>query len=609
MVASSGLVSAELQADGVQVLWLLAPPGNLFGPALCTALMAALQNVLADPATRAVILASGLRAAGQGFSGGIDLADLGRAWPAGTQTPGGIARAILSAPCPVIAALHGPALGAGAEIALAAQGRVASTDLRFGLRDVLVGRLPMAGATQTLPRLIGAADALRLLAKGGTVSAAEAVALGIVDRVTEGDLIAAAHAMALSPPMAGRSPGLRDGKGYQLAIAQARSAAANTEVSDMAMTELLDCVEAAQLLPLAQGLDFEAEAAERVAARPEAAALQHLMTAEMRMVVDMTGGKPAGRIGLWGAATMGLILPALRAGLTVLVADDDRTALVQAIEKVALAQEEQVAAGRMTAAARDLEWGRLQPVLAAGDLGDCGLVIAAKPGAPGAVLHYGASGGSGAARVVLVAPGFAELQLPPGAVGFGQTAAASLRKMGLRLAVTQTPPEGGVARAIVLAAQQACKALMLMGVSRDSLAAALQGAIRIPVPAAPEAAAAAVSLPAPDLPASDLPASDLPASDLRARVLGAVATEGARLLASGAIRRAGVFDVLAVTALGMPRSAGGPLFAADQRGLMVVRRDLRMWQQDDAVWTPPALLDDLVSRGAPLSGVDTDRMP
>ena len=131
--------------------------------------MAALQQALAGDQMQGIVLASGLRAPGQGFSGGSDLAGLGRPWPRYVPKPADITRLMLAAPCVVVAALHGPTLGAGAEIALAARGRVAQADLRFGLRDVLVGRLPMAGATQTLPRLIGATEALRLLGKGPSV--------------------------------------------------------------------------------------------------------------------------------------------------------------------------------------------------------------------------------------------------------------------------------------------------------------------------------------------------------------------------------------------------------------------------------------------------------
>ncbi|MGL4321830.1 MAG: enoyl-CoA hydratase/isomerase family protein [Paracoccaceae bacterium] len=343
-MAGSGLVRTETKGD-VRLVWLLAPPGNLFGPALCAALMDTLKAALNDAQIRAVVIASGLRAKGQGFSGGVDLADLGQVWPQGVATPADIARLIYAAPVPVIAALHGPVLGAGAELALAARGRVATPDMRLGLRDVLVGRLPMAGGTQTLTRLIGAAEALRLIGQAGSIGAGDAMAMGAVDQVVEGDeLISAAVAMALAAPGADRSPGLRDAKGFQAAVVAGRQAADG----DAVKLALLDCVEAAQLLPLEQGLAFEAELAAEIAARPEAAALQHLMTSEMRMVVDLVGGQPARRLGLWGAGTGPLILPALRAGLDVVLADNDRPALLQAIEKVALAQEEQVQAGRLT---------------------------------------------------------------------------------------------------------------------------------------------------------------------------------------------------------------------------------------------------------------------
>lgn len=572
---------------GVRLLWLTAAPGNLFGPALCAAVLAALRGGWDDPSTQAIVLASGLRGPGQGFSGGMDLADLGAPWPANTPGPADIARLILTTDKPVIAALHGPALGAGAEIALAARARIAAPDLRFGLRDVLVGRLPMAGATQTLPRLIGAVEAIRLIGKGISASAAEAVAMGIVDRVAEGDLAVAAMAMARQLPGAGRAPGLRDGRGYQLAIAQART----TGETDAAQVALVDCIEAAQLLPFAQGLDFEAAAAAAIAERPEAAALQHLMTAEMRMAADLAGGHPVLTIGLWGAATWPLILPALRAGLAVVLADDDRPALLAAVERVALAQEDQVTAGRLTPAARDLEWARLQPAVAADDLSGCGLILAAKPGVAGPVVQFGSGAGDGV-RMMLVAPGFAEMQVPDAQRGLGRMAAATLRLMRLRLAVTQNAPVASVAHAVVMAAHQACRALHRQGVAADQIRQALAPVMRVALPK--DAVSAA-------------PLLHMPADAIRARVLGAVAATGARLLEQGAVLRAGTLDMLAVTALGMARTSGGPLFGADRRGLIILRRDLMQWQQDDAVWAPAALLDALISQGKALAAVDRGR--
>ena len=421
---------------------------------------------------------------------------------------------------------------------------------------------------------------MRLISQGTSVSAAEAVALGIVDRVAEGDLIVAAVAMAQAPPLAGRAPGLRDGRGYQVAVMQARG------VGGSLAPALIDCVEAAQLLPLEQGMDFEAEMAEEVALRPEAAALQHMMASDMRMMADLQGGKPAGRIGLWGAGAGALIWPALRAGIEVVLADDDRAALLNAVEKLALAQEEQVAAGRLTTAARDLEWARLRPAVAAADLQDCAVVFAAKPGAVGRVVQFGTGAEAAAARLVLVGPGLAELQVSAAARVWGQTVAATLRQMRLRLGITQAPPEGGVTRALVMAAQTAVKVLRQMGVAHDAILAALEGVMRLPVPPPDGPEQAPLAMPAPMI---------------RERVLAAVAAESARLLMQGAVRRAGILDALSVVAFGMPRQLGGPLLMADQRGLMLLRRDLLLWQGDHQVWSPPGLLDELVSTGGALA--------
>ena len=550
--------------------------------------MAALQQALAGDQMQGIVLASGLRAPGQGFSGGSDLAGLGRPWPRDVPKPADITRLMLAAPCVVVAALHGPTLGAGAEIALAARGRVAQADLRFGLRDVLVGRLPMAGATQTLPRLIGATEALRLLGKGPSIPAAEALAMGLIDAVCDGDLLDAALAMVHTPPAAGRAPGLRDGRAYQVALAQARVAGASVD--------LLRCLEAAQLLPTEQGLDFEAEVAADVLQRPQTAALQHLTMAEMRMAADLHGGQPVPRLGLWGAAGGPLIWPALRAGMTVVLADDDGAALVAAVEKVAIAQSAQVAAGRMSVAEQDANWARLIPAHNPDALAGLPLVIAAKPGMAGQHLQFGHWPGAAdhTPRLHLIAPAFAELQVLQAPRGWALMAAATLRQMRMRLGVTQAPPAHGAARALVLAAQQACRCLLMHGIPGDRLQDSLKDHLHVPLPAS-------------GVVAQSTTWADMEPQAIRHRIMGAIAAEGARLVMQGVVRRAESLDVLGGVALGMPRHLGGPLFATDQRGLMLLRRDLQLWQRDHAIWAPPALLDRLVSTGARLCEVDSDQ--
>ncbi len=556
-------IRAEMRG-GVRLLWLDAPPSNLLGPGLRGHLMTALRDAFAAPDVVAVVLIG----QGRGFSGGVDLADLGQ--PQAAPSMADIVRLLLDVPKPVVAALHGGTYGAGAELALAARARVASGDLRFGLRDALAGHLPMAGGTQTLPRLVGAEAALRLIGQATVLTATAAHAAGVVDQVASDDLATAAIAMALSPP--DRRDGLADGRSHLAAIKVARQTAGG-----LLHTRLVDCVEAAQLLPLPQGLDFEAEAALEVAHAPDAGALRHAMLAELRMAADLAGGQGVAHIGFWGAGTLPLIWPALHRGLAVTVADDDREALVAALEKVAIAQEAEVQAGRLDRALRDAEWARLTPGVAPAALTGLELVIAAKPGATGPVLYLG--GQVDAPGLLLVAPAVAELQLREGDRALGQTAAATLRQIGMLIAVTGPAPRAGVVRSLARAARAALDALAVQGVSAEALTEGIRGWLKLPVP--PDANGQTA----------------MPRAEVTQRVLAAMAAEGARLLAAGTVRRAGDIDVLAVAALGLPRTFGGPMYRADQRGLLLLRRDLIIWQDQHPIWTPHPIIARLLSDG------------
>jgi 3-hydroxyacyl-CoA dehydrogenase len=564
LVADQGQIRTETRG-AVRLLWLDAPPANMLSAGLRQQLWIALNAGMASAQVAAIVLIG----QGRGFSNGCDLAELGAQ---ASPTVGDLVRIIQAAQKPVIVALHGGTYGVAAELALAARGRVALGDLRVGLRDVLSGYLPSAGATQTLPRLVGGAAALRLIGQAVVLTGAEALAMGVIDQLVPGDLAAAGVAMALAPPAPDRSPGLRDGRAYLAAVKAARAAGGG-----LLAGKLIDCVEAAQLLPLAQGLDFEAEAAAEVAATPEAATLRHAMLTEMRMAADAAGGRSVDHIGFWGAGMLPLIWPALHRGLSVTVADDDREALVNALEKVALAQEAEVQAGRLDRAVRDAEWARLTPGVDARALAGLGLILAAKPGVAGPVVQFGAGEGQ-EPRLLLVAPAVAELQLRPQDRALGLTAAATLRRMGLRLAVTGPVPQTGVVRALLRAARMALLALAAQGVSAPDLAAGLKGWLKLPLPEATGQGRMA-------------------RAEVTQRVLAALAAEGARLLGAGVVQRAGDIDALAVMALGVPRSFGGPMFRADQRGLMLLRRDLMIWQADHPVWAVHPIIDQLLSDG------------
>ncbi len=534
---------------------------NVLTPALRTALGAALAAALADPAVRVIVLMG----AGAAFSTGLAALDMGE--PQAAPSVADLAVMIAGAAKPIIAALHGLTLSAAAELALAAQARVAGPDVRFGLRAARFGQLPDAGGTQRLPQLVGAGAAIRLLRDGVLVTAHDAMAMGLVDQVVTGDLVTAAMALAAQVP-ARRMPGLRQAGVYQAAVAVARQGA------DGLTLRMLDCVAAAQVLPLDQGLMFEATAAADVAATPQAKGLRHAMLADLHMASSAAGGAAVRHLGLWGAATARLALPAMRAGIQVTVADADRAALLAALEKLALLQEAEVQAHRLTPAAREAEWARLTPGVSVPDHAD--LVIAALPGGGSGAVRWGPADAT-SPGVILAGHGVAEVQLHSADQAMGAALAATLRQMGWRVMATR-PAATGVIAALKAAVVRALQAMAAQGVAAAALTAGVPAWLRVDVP---HATGHVVVDPA----------------QVEARVMGALMAEGARLLASGAVRVALDIDALALGGLQMPRALGGPMFMADQRGLLLVRRDLAAWAHDDAVWQPAPLFDDLIAKG------------
>ena len=191
-------------------------------------------------------------------------------------------------------------MGGGAEIALAAHYRLALPTATIGLPEVTLGLIPGAGGTQRLPRLVGPAAALAMMLDGHPVSAAAADAMGLIDGVVQTDLPAAAFAFAegllargLGPrPTSARRDKMGDGPGWLALVEQARAAQANSPLH--ATRRIVDCVEAALLLPFAAGLEFERTAFADMLADPQSRALRHLFLAERRVSPDLVTRDAAG---------------------------------------------------------------------------------------------------------------------------------------------------------------------------------------------------------------------------------------------------------------------------------------------------------------------------
>lgn len=583
--------------DGAAILWLDRGPANLLDAGTLADLGAGLAQAQARADVGLVLIAS----RGPVFSAGADPTELMR--PRGALP--GLVAAILAARLPVVAVLPGNAMGAGLELALAAHGRIAHGAARLGLPEIALGLGPRAGASQLLPRLIGAGPALRLMLSGTPVTAAEALSLGLVDEVCDDQLIDRALALgrrlAAAPlvPAGERAPGLADGRAYQAAVAAARAEALASRMP--APPRIVDCVEAAQLLPLEAGLAFEAAAFGDLVASPEARGLFHAFQTERQATALPAGLAPAALPRLQGVALVGTGGPvaetaraALAQGLRVRLAAPDRAALTQTLEQIAARQAQMVAAGQLTETARDADWGRLSAEVGAAGLAGADLALVV-PGADPAALPEGlpwaALAGEIPGAVTLYpppAPGLlAEISLPPDSPpGIRPAVMAPVQALARRLGGKPVVcgPGGPVERRLRLQLARLVAALEAQGTARAVIAPALAsggigaGTARAKLPPAPPGAA-----------------------PILAAAQAALACEALRCLDEGVALRPGDVDAAAVLSGLFPRWQGGPLFQAEARGLMALRADLRERARGaPAVFAPPPLLDRLISEGTPL---------
>lgn len=521
---------------------------------------------------------------------------------------------------PVFVLIEGGLGGQAAELALAAHGRLALPMARMQFAAVRLGLISACGTTQRLPRLLGAAEALRLLCDGPAVGAAEALAMGLVDHVidVEGDhavQIAAVHGVidaALQGgtfPLAGlaRSAGLRDGRAYLAGIAARR---ADAPKGDPCQAAVINCVEAAMLLPGDQGLEFESSLSKDLSTSARAQALCHLFRAERRAEQMPEGLRdyspaPVRHVGVVGAvpAYSGLVLTALTRGAAVTVIEPDRTRLVGMLKAVANAQEAAVAAGRLTANQRDADWARLATVeadaaLEAADLllvlGEAQVpparmsaLIAQRKGRAVLVTGRGEVP-NGAFRLILTGR-VAEIALPPGAGAQPCVQAITfLRQLGFTVLPVGPQSPIGLAGRLGGAGGSALRAMLAMGVSDRAIGQALSDfGLRPPILT----------------PVEGVAPHAMPPEEIVNRWLAALANEGARLLSAGMAFSPMDIDLVAVVGMGFPRDKGGPLHQADQRGLLVVRRDLTLWADEAEIWKPLPAWDALVSLGRGFAGI------
>jgi 3-hydroxyacyl-CoA dehydrogenase len=249
------MVSYDIE-DGVAVLTLDNPPVNALSQGVRQGLKDGVAMALADAAAQAILI----HCKGSTFIAGADITE----FASGPAEPGlhGVLEAMENASKPVVAAIHGTALGGGLETALCCHFRVAVPSAKFGLPEVNLGLLPGAGGTQRLPRVVGVEKALQMVTWGAPIGAAEALDSGLVDRVIEGDLREGALAFAREKITADgplqrirdRDEKLESARGKPQLFADFRQAIARKTRGFLAPEYNIRCIEAAVNQPFDEGL-------------------------------------------------------------------------------------------------------------------------------------------------------------------------------------------------------------------------------------------------------------------------------------------------------------------------------------------------------------------
>ena len=367
----------------VAVISIENPPVNALSHAVRSGLAEKIQSAISDDAVKAIVLT----AEGRTFPAGADVREFGR--PRETPILSQVCDLLESSPKPTIAAVHGNALGGGFELALACHYRVVLRSAKLGLPEVKLGVLPGGGGTQRVPRIVGAAAALDLMLTGKPISAQKALDLGLVDQMAEADVADAAMAMARNViadgsktrPTRERVEGLQDAVGFANAIAARREKKKNDPQPSVA--EIINCVEAAQILPFEAGLAKERAAFDECETGPEATAMRHAFFAERRAVKvpELKGAtlREVKLIGVVGAGTMGagIAIACLDAGFPVVLVERDQDGLERGIQRIVANYDKSVAKGRIDAATGEERLSRLTGTTKMQDLAPVDLIIEA----------------------------------------------------------------------------------------------------------------------------------------------------------------------------------------------------------------------------------------
>ncbi|HEY8242985.1 MAG TPA: 3-hydroxyacyl-CoA dehydrogenase NAD-binding domain-containing protein [Casimicrobiaceae bacterium] len=379
-------MGARYEQDGrVAVIALDNPPVNGMGHETRSALVAGLDRANADAACDAIVVTG----AGKAFSGGADIREFNTPKASAEPALRSVIRALENSPKPVVAAINGVCMGGGLELAMGCHYRVAHGAATIALPEVKLGLLPGAGGTQRLPRALGVEAALNMIVTGNSVQASTLRGTGLLDDVVDGDVVAAAVALARKV-VAEKRPlkRLRDVK-LDYPNAEAYFQFAHNTVSAAAKhfpapRKCVDAVAAAVSMPFDEGLRHERKLFDELLQTPESRALRHGFFAERAAariadVPDTTPARRIERVAVIGAGTMGggIAMNFLSAGMPVTLLESDEAALAKGVARIRENYEASAKKGRLTPDKVERCMSLLAPTLSYEAVGDADLVIEA----------------------------------------------------------------------------------------------------------------------------------------------------------------------------------------------------------------------------------------
>lgn len=360
------------------------PPVNALSASVRQGLTSTLSQASEDDSVAAIVL----RCEGRTFIAGADITEFGK--PMVEPTLPTVLAKFDTIGKPIIAAIHGTALGGGLETALSCHYRIADSRAKVGLPEIKLGLLPGSTGTQRLPRLIGVKAALDIIVTGRQVKAAEALTLGIVDRVTDEDLTESAIEYAKEI--------IADGaKIRRLSELDVDTSELESDFFDNYRAKMsakkrgfeapqacISAVEASTTLSFADGMLKEREHFLKLLNSTQCAAQRHLFFADRKAAVinDLAKDTPVRKIeevAIIGAGTMGsgIAINFLNAGIPVIMLELKQDALDRGLNTIKQYYESRKTKGRMTVSQADHCFSLLQGTLQYSDLSNSSLVIEA----------------------------------------------------------------------------------------------------------------------------------------------------------------------------------------------------------------------------------------